>query len=271
MSARLVRDQDQSDAVLCEGTEIAPQLGLREEIETVGGLIEQQGPRVVHQGPGNQDPGGFARGESGDKSVREVGDTKPLQRGGRLTVHVGRDFAPLLPQPDAAEEPGEDDIPAGEGASDLLQQVRRDDAKAGTKLLHMPLLPTEKAGHASRLVQWIEFAGDGLDQRRLAGAVRPQHRDVFSLLNPEREIKQSRAIASQDGEMLEVEHAGKLIDPVQHQLRSKRRVAENGTRNRRVSPVRPVARYAGGFGLLNQKHPTVVFLRHTFRSLAPLR
>src|SRR5258708_19455137 len=85
----------------------------------------------------------------------------------------------MRPHADAAEEARERDFGTRDLAGADSKQVVCDDTEKRPQSKDVPaVIPEDRHGTAFAL-QWIAFAGDGLDESRFPASVRPQDSDVL--------------------------------------------------------------------------------------------
>ncbi len=121
--------------------------------------------------------------------------------------HFGQDVV-MRPHADAAEEAREHDFGTRELAGADSKQVVCDDTEKRPQSKDVPaVIPEDRHGSAFAL-QWIAFAGDGLDESRFAASVRPQDGDVLPDSDPKREVVKGDLLPPHDGNVMEIEQRG---------------------------------------------------------------
>ena len=198
----MVRHHHQSDAGLRQFAENEAQLVLGEKVQRRGRLVQDQGVRIVDQGPREQNAASFPGGHLVRKTIRQMRDFEHRQRFFGFLVHRGRDLL-MRPDADAREETGQGDIAAGDVAGAAGHQVARHDAEQLAQLEDVPPVAAHDAHGRAFAHQRIAFAGDGLDQRGFAAAVRSQDRDVLAESDPQRNFFQRERLAAHDGDVFE--------------------------------------------------------------------
>ena len=198
----MVRHHHQSDAGLRQLPEDEAQLVLGEEIQRRRRLIQNQCMGLVDQRAREQNAASFAGRHLVRETVRQMRDFEHRQRLFGFLMHLRSDFL-MRPDADAREETGQRDIAAGDVASATGHQVARNDAEQLAQLENVPAVAAHDAHRRAFAHQRITFAGDGLDQRGFAAAVRPEDGDVLAESDPQRNVFQGNRLAAHDGDVLE--------------------------------------------------------------------
>src|SRR5713226_3474919 len=203
----VVSDQDDSNPRLGKRAHRFTKTMLRENIEAVARLVEHQRLRIVYQRPGNQ----YALRLSGrhfrNGALGQMRHSQAFEHGvGALSVR-GLDGL-MVEDPRAAEESGEDDFAAARLARAIEHQVVRYYAKHGAQLKDVPSIAPQNCHRGTFPDDRIAFARNGLDQSRLAAAVRAQNRDVFACFHTQAEIIERDVVASNDAHVFQV-HQGR--------------------------------------------------------------
>src|SRR5205823_4957313 len=172
--------------------------GLAGEVETVERLVEQKQLRPADERLGDQEPLLLAAGELADRLRRVAARPDELE-------HLG-DAARLLPR---TREPRQRDPPARAVEAEA-HEVDPPDPGAGVEVaplrqvadLRVPVArrPAEHRGLPGRKRQQAE---DGLDERRLAGAVRAEHRHELAVADLQRDSLEDRPPTQADRRPLE--------------------------------------------------------------------
>src|SRR5690349_176802 len=186
----------------CQGAHSVAQLELRGEVQSVARLVEEQRQRLVDQRPRDQRALGFAAGHARYGAVREMRDAEPLHGGSgagqpfRLRLMMRKDAR-------AAEIAGKHHVAAGGLRRALRQQVRRNDAEQIAQLGDVPQFAPQDLDGRAFAGQRIAFAGDRLDQRGFAAAVRAQDADVLTGSDRERNVVQRGAFSAHHRDVLQ--------------------------------------------------------------------
>src|ERR1051325_2495409 len=104
----------------------------------------------------------------------------------------------------AAEEPGQNNVAPECLARAPCHQVVRNDAKKRTQFKNIPGFFTENLDGGAGPRDGIQFARNGLNQRRFAATVRAQNGNVLSASDAQIEIVQDGAIAAHDFDVAEL-------------------------------------------------------------------
>ena len=117
-----MRHQNDADSGLGQRAHRFPQAVLRENIQAVARLVEQQRLRIVDQRTRNQDALGFAGRHFRDWPVGQVRHAEPFQHRRRRVPLQGFDRL-MIENARAAEESGEDHFASAGFAGDVLHQI----------------------------------------------------------------------------------------------------------------------------------------------------
>ena len=141
-------------------------------IETVQRFVENQQGRSAEQGGGDADLRPCAERTGGNQPVEAVLDAKPLENGGegpavRRAIANRRDEFEILP------------------AGQSTRQVRGFDGKAESGLGLFGATRKIDPRNLDAAVEQANLAGEGLDQRRLARAIRAEQAEDIALSQQE--------------------------------------------------------------------------------------
>src|SRR5258708_8500746 len=96
----------------------------------------------------------------------------------------------------AAEKAGKHDITAGGIRGTRSQQVRRHDAEQRAQLKNIPSLAPQYGNARPFPRQWVALPRNGLDQRGLAAAIRPQDAHVLSARDLQVDVMECRSVTA---------------------------------------------------------------------------
>jgi hypothetical protein len=200
--AEVMRDHDQSRAFTSQPTQSFAQLALCGQVERVGGLVEKELLRAMHEGAGNEDTAFFSGGHCSDELLSELRRLNSFEGFTRSRTHFLGDVE-IGPQCGCGKETGDYRIEAGRGGGSLAGQFGAhwsgaDYAEMAAQLGQIPTLAAEDADEHSGLNDGIELAGHGENERGFAAAVRPENGDVLAGANVEIDVVQNNAIAARD-------------------------------------------------------------------------
>ena len=147
------------------------------DVERARGLVEQQHPRLLGQRPAEHDPLQLAAGEPERRSVGELDELEPVQRP-LHGVPVGGGLGPEAPQVGRASERHQlpDRGPLGHHRPLRHQRDHPSDPAGAARAPGRGRRPAAPRVAGSR-------PGDGVQQRRLAGAVGADDRDPVARLD----------------------------------------------------------------------------------------
>ena len=181
--AHVVLDEQHGDAPLVgEPAHEVRQLGGLDVAEAGGGLVEQQHDRLGRDGPGDGQQAPLTvrqvLGRCRSRSSREpelLGWPRPRRRAARDAT--GTDEVPEVGEPVAGVAGGAEVVEDGQ----VLEQLERLERPAdpGPRPLAWSTMPQQVGGRrAATGPDALGEAGDGVDHRGLAGAVRPDQADA---------------------------------------------------------------------------------------------
>jgi hypothetical protein len=159
-------------------------------VELARRLVRQQHVGLDREGTGDRDPLPLPAGQLGDESVGQVSDTEALEGGGGALHGLARlDVA--APQGDGEVLLG------GEGRHEAVGLQHEGGARAG--------LPVAGADGSlvvrRRTCVWTQQAAQHTEQRGLAGAARPRHREHPSRGRRQRHVVENRTRPAQDADV----------------------------------------------------------------------
>jgi len=172
-------DEQQTDSACRQIAQPAANFAERRQVETGGGLIEQEGRGIVDQRAGDQQAAAFTGGELVHPTVGQMFDFKACHGFLRGGFHFLGDVV-VPPDADGAEEAGEDQFAAGDVARALGHEVVADDAQVGAEVEDVPVFLAQDSQAGFRLKQRIAFARDRLDERGFSAAVGTEDGDVLA-------------------------------------------------------------------------------------------
>ena len=170
---QVVRGEQQGGAGAAQAFQHVVDLLAALRVHTDGGLVQQHELRLVQHAAGEVQPALHAAGELLHHAGRALGEPGPLQRPRCTFVQ----FLPLEP----VHAPERLQVLAR-----IQQRVERvllwNDAQFGARLAGCEHMPEQR----HRAAVQAHAAGDGADQRGLAGAIRPQQSQHLALAERER-------------------------------------------------------------------------------------
>src|ERR1700675_1989445 len=101
----------------------------------------------------------------------------------------------------AAEETGEHHVAASGIRGTASQQVRRNNAQQRAQLENVPALAPQYGNAGSFPREWITLPRDGLDQCRLAAAIRSQYAHVLPAGDFQADVLEGRAVTTHYGDV----------------------------------------------------------------------
>ena len=175
-------------------------LQLFADIQARGGLIQQQQPGVLGQGPGDHHPLALPAGDLGNQPLLQVvggGVAHGFQGPQQVVVRQG--LQPLA----VGIAPHEDDLQAGEGKTHLagLKHHRPQLGPAAAAQALQRAAPHQEAPAPGR-----QQAGEGVNQSGFAAAVGAQEAHEFSGAHLEIEAAQDRSLAITHAEFFYLNH-----------------------------------------------------------------
>lgn len=117
----------------------------------------------------------------------------------------GRGDGEVRPEGGGGEEAGEDGVESRGVEEGPAGEIGGDDTEALAEFGEIPARAAEDADGASRADQRVELAGDGLEERGLAAAVRAEDGEVLSRLEGEMDVVEDGGAAAGDVDVLEGE------------------------------------------------------------------
>ncbi|EGJ78349.1 putative ABC transporter ATP-binding protein [Streptomyces sp. Tu6071] len=186
-------DHRGGDRVACEAAEAADEVLAAPEVETGGGLVEEEQFGVRHEGAGDERALALSLGESAEAAVEVLGHAEAVEEGaGALLVDV---LVRLLPRRRHAVGGGEDGLEDGLAAGQLLGHADSGDADAGAQLEDVDAAEAV-AEDADGAGGGEEVAGGHVEEGGLAGAVGAEDDPALPLLHgPGDLVDQSPALA----------------------------------------------------------------------------
>ena len=172
------------------------------EVEAGGGLVQQEQVGVGHERAGDEDAAALALGEGADGAVGERGHAHaPEQVPGALEVGVGVDVAPRG-QGGVAGHRDRFQARAGRAQQPLQRRARVADARAQVADVD----PADGLAEDRHAATGRELVGAGdLQQRGLAGAVRPEDDPALPRLHLPGHVTQQHVAVADDRDRLDGE------------------------------------------------------------------
>jgi len=171
-------DQDDANAGLGERSHGLAETVLRGDIEGVGGLVEDEGARLVDESAGDEDALGFAGREFVHGAGGEVGGAEALERLSGERALLGCDVV-MVEDLGARKEAGKDNVHAGGFGGEEGHEVVGDDAEKVAKLEDVPAVAAEDGDGGILARDGVEFAGERFYESGFAAAVGAEDGDVL--------------------------------------------------------------------------------------------
>ena len=151
------------------------------EVEAGRGLVEEQQLRVGHEGASDLDALALALAEGAERAVEQVADADLREQlGGPVVVQVVVVLAPAADdartRPTRRRRARARCAGCGRPAPPLVSPIRGRSSKTST-------VPSTSPEDADDAAARVDLRGAELQQRRLAGTVRPQHHPALVLLD----------------------------------------------------------------------------------------
>ena len=203
--AEVMRDHNEAGAVACQAPEGFAEAALRGEVESVGGLVEQELARAMNECAGDQDAALFAGGHGADQLAGQMPRFDALQ--GFAGAHFIGDVQ-IGPERGGGKEAGDNRVePGGDGGALAGKLATRgagaDHAEVAAQFGEVPALPAEDAHDHSRLEDGIELAGDGQNERGFAAAIGTEDGDVLAGADSEIDVVEHDTVAAGDADVAE--------------------------------------------------------------------
>src|SRR6185437_1376618 len=172
------------------------------------GLVEQEELRPLRQRHGDFDASALAIGGLGDRPLRQRLEADALQRlaGALLDLALPVEADHRVPAHRGEPEQRQHDVAqervAGEQRDDLIG-ARQPQMRAAARRVVDDFAPEEPDRPGLR----PDLAGDEVEERRLAGAVRPDHQATLARLDPEIDVGGDAQSAEGLGEAADLERS----------------------------------------------------------------
>ena len=174
------------------------------QVEAVGGFIQHQQLRLMHEGAGQQQPALLA--------IRELGERPLCQRRQPQFLHqfnhplpLGRGGGLAAADTHRAEEAREHHIGGRNSRAVAVLEVRGDEADAAAQLPQIHRFAAEDPQVRARSHHRVELAAEQLHQGALAGPVRPQHQGVLAAVKLQAELLEHQPRPQPDVDRLQFE------------------------------------------------------------------
>ena len=186
-----------------------------EQVEAVGGFVEQQKFRFDRQRAGDEAAHAFAAAHGGVGVGRDVGEADEGEEAVGVGFHLGGDG---VVEADAAEEARQHDLACGEAWLDVVRAGGLDEADVAAGF--------EEVGLAERAAEDRDFAAGGPEvagedsgERALAAAVGAEDRDARAGGDLPGDVLQDGGFAADEGDVFQIDGVGHwsfVIGPLQN-------------------------------------------------------
>src|SRR5579883_1195800 len=170
---QMVRDHDDSGALLCHRAQVFAEFALRGQVQCVRGFIQQKHLWFVDEGAGDHDAALLPRRHFAHEFVCQMCCFHQRHGFLRPFSHFRGDMQ-IRPDCGGGKETSNDYIAAFGYGRTLTGHVGRNDSEMLAQLGNVPSLAPEQAAMHFRSVDGITLAGNGLDQRGFAAPVGPR-------------------------------------------------------------------------------------------------
>lgn len=205
--AKVVGHHEDANALPGDAAEGLAELALGGEVEGVGGFVEEQHFRLVHQSPGDHDASLLAGRHFADSFGGEVIGLHQVQRFAGAGTHFRRDVE-IGPESRGGEESSDNGIETAGHGSTLAGELGRDNAEVRTKLRNIPALAAEEAELGCGCDDRVALTGDGLNQCGFAAAIRTEDGEVLAIGDAERDIVENDVVAAGDRDIVHEQEVG---------------------------------------------------------------